>query len=129
MDDLNILETRGYTDAFFYGKLTADAHNFETTRSNSDYQAVGVITGATDDSLIMELRNEIKQGDTITFILPGVMEMASVFLDKIINAKNDEELPKMAAGQNNSIKIPKKLIDKGHIDKLEPLVLAYKKKA
>ncbi len=129
MEDLNLLETRGYTDAFFYGKLTADAHNFETTRSSSDYQAAGVITGATDDSIIMELRNEIKQGDKITFILPGIMEKVSVVLDKLINAKNYEELQKMAAGQNNSIKIPKTLIDKRYVDKLEPLVLAYKKKA
>jgi hypothetical protein len=128
MDDLNILETRGYTDAFFHGKLTADAHNFETTRSNSDFQAVGVITDSTDDNVIMELRNEIKQGDKIIFILPKITEKISVVLDKIINAKNDEELPKMSAGQNNSIKIPKKWIDKQYMNKLEPLILAYKKK-
>ena len=128
MDDLNILETRGYTDAFFYGKLSADAHNFETTRSDSDFQAACVITALTDDSIIMELRNEIKQGDEIKFILPNTAEKISVVLDKIVNAKNDEELPKMSAGQNNSIKIPKKLIDKKYIDKFEPLILAYKKK-
>lgn len=129
MDDLDLLETRGYTDAFFYGKLTADAHNFETTRSNSDYQAAGVITSVTDDSIIMELRNEIRMGDEITFILPMQSAKVSLVLDKIINAKNDEELPKMAAGQNNSIKIPMAWIDKEYIDKLKPLVLAYKKKS
>lgn len=129
MDDLNVLETRGYTDAFFHGKLSADAHNFETTRSNSDYQAIGVITGLADDSIIMELRNEIKQGDEIKFILPNTNEKVSIVLDKIINTKNDEELSKMSAGQKNSIKIPKKSIDKKYLDKIEPLILAYKKKA
>jgi len=128
MDDLNVLETRGYTDAFFYGKLTADAHNFETTRSNSDYQAIGVITDTTADNIIMELRNEITMGDEIKFILPKITEKISVVLKKIINAKNDEELPKMSAGQNNSIKIPKSWIDKNYLDKLKPLILAYKKK-
>ncbi len=128
MADLNVLETRGYTDAFFHGKLSADAHNFETTRSDSNYQAAGVITNSAGDYLIMELRNEIKQGDEITFIPPSVSAKVSIVLDKIINAKNDEELPKMSAGQNSSIKIPKALIDKAYIDHLEPLVFAYKKK-
>lgn len=128
MDDLNILETRGFTDAFFHGKLSADAHNFETTRSNSDYQAAGVITDITDDNIILELRNEIKQGDEIKFILPKVSEKVSVVLDKIINAKTDEELPKMSAGQKNSIKISKKLIGKQYLDNFVPLILAYKKK-
>ena len=128
MDDLNVLETRGYTDAFFCGKLTADAHNYETTRSNSDYQAAGVITGQTDDSIIMELRNEIKHGDEINFILPNTMEKIAVVLNKIINAKTDEELPKMSAGQGSSIKISKTIIDKKYMDKLTPLILAYKKK-
>ena len=129
MDDLDVLETRGYTDAFFDGKLGADAHNYETTRSDSDYQAIGVITGMTDDEIIMELRNEIKQGDEIKFILPKVKEKVPVVLDKIINAKTGEELPKMSAGQKNSIKISKAWVDKKYLDKLGPLVLAYKNKA
>jgi hypothetical protein len=76
----------------------------------------------------LELRNEIKQGDEIKFILPRVSEKVSVVLDKIINAKTDEELPKMSAGQKNSIKISKKLIDKQYLDNFVPLILAYKKK-
>lgn len=128
MNDLNVLESRGYTDAFFDGKLEPTAHNYETTRSTSDYQAAGVITNIDDDNLIMELRNEVKQGDEINFILPRMMEKVIVVLDKIINAKNDEELSKMSAGQNNSIKIPKTWVDKKYLDKFEPLILGYKKK-
>lgn len=128
MDDLNILESRGYTDAFFDGKLGPDAHNYETTRSTSEYQAAGVITNIMDDYFVMELRNEIKQGNTINFILPNTMEKVTVVLDKIINDKNGDELPKMSAGQNNSLRIPKSKIDKKYLDKFEPLILGYKKK-
>lgn len=128
MDDLNVLESRGYTTAFFDGPLTSDAHNYETTRSSSDWHAAGVITDVDNDKIIFELRNEIVAGDEIKFILPNVNEKISVVLDKIINAKNGEILPKMSAGQHNSLIIPMDKIPQQYRDKFVPYVLAYKHK-
>lgn len=128
MDDLNLLETRGYTTAFFDGPVPPDAHDYESTHSNSDYHAAGVITDVDDKNITLELRNEIKQGDTINFILPFVADKVSVVLDKIINAKDGTELPKMSAGQKNSLLIPIEKIPVRYRDKMVPLVLAYKHK-
>jgi putative protease len=128
VDDLNILETRGYTTAFFDGPVGPDAHNYETTKSSSDYQAAGVVTEITDADIIMELRNEIRRGDEVTFLLPGAFKKSTVTLAEIINAKNDERLDKMSAGQNNSLKIPKAWIDVADLQYFAPLVVAYKKK-
>ena len=128
MDDLNVLESRGYTTAFFDGPLMSDAHNYETTRSSSDWHAAGVITSIDNDKIIFELRNEISTGDEIKFILPHVNEKISVVLDKIINAKNGEILPKMSAGQHNSLIIPMDKIPQQYRDKFVPYVLAYKHK-
>lgn len=126
MADLNILESRGYTTAFFDGHLGPDAHNYETTRSSSDYHVAGVITNVDDKNIVFELRNEIKQGDEITFLLPRTTKKVSVKLPKIINAKNGEELPKMSAGQHNSLLISKDWIDEADMkEKFEPYVLAY----
>lgn len=128
MKELERLETRGYTTAFFDGNLGPEAHNYETTRSTSEYQAAGVVTGINDKNLTLELRNEIKMGDKITFLLPGTIDSVSVTLSKIINAKNGEELPKMSAGQHNSLLIPREWFGKGRQDKFMPYVLAYKHK-
>jgi putative protease len=128
MDDLNLLETRGYTTAFFDGPVPADAHDYESTHSNSDWHAAGVITNVDDKNITLELRNEIKQGDEIHFILPRTTDKLSVVLDKIINAKDGCELPKMSAGQKNSLIIPIEKIPVQHRDKMVPLVLAYKHK-
>ena len=70
MADLNVLETRGYTTAFFDGGLPATAHNYETTKSDSMYHAAGVVTDIDDKNIAFELRNEIRAGDEITFLLP-----------------------------------------------------------
>ncbi len=128
MESLNRLETRGYTTAFFDGPVTPDAHNYETTRSTSDYHAAGVITAVDDDNITFELRNETRIGDEITFILPGTMDSVSVKLEHLINAKNGENVEKLAAGMGNSILIPRTWLGDKHIEKFVPYVLAYKHK-
>ena len=128
MAALNRLETRGYTTAFFDGPVRPDAHNYETTRSTSDYHAAGVITAVDDENITFELRNETRVGDEITFIVPGLIDGVSVKLEKLINAKNGEAVEKMAAGMGNSILIPRAWL--GNIDwsRMVPYVLAYKSK-
>ncbi len=128
MENLNRLETRGYTTAFFDGPVTPDAHNYETTRSTSDYHAAGVITAVDDINITFELRNETRVGDKITFILPRTMDSVSVTLHELINAKNGESVDKLAAGMGNSILIPRVWLGDMHADKFAPYVLAYKKK-
>ena len=128
MADLNRMETRGYTTAFFDGPVGADAHNYETTRSTSDYHAAGVITAVSDDNITFELRNETRAGDEITFILPGTMDSVTVKLTELINAKNGESVEKLAAGMGNAVLIPRGWLPDAHMDKFVPYVLAYKKK-
>jgi putative protease len=128
MTDLNRLETRGYTTAFFDGPVTPDAHNYETTRSTSDYHAAGVITAADNDNITFELRNETHAGDTIIFIVPGSVSGVSVKLEKLINAKNGEAVEKMAAGMGNSILIPRSWVGDADWSGFVPYVLAYKHK-
>lgn len=128
MAELNRLETRGYTTAFFDGPAGADAHNYETTRSTSDWHAAGVIVSATGNKIILELRNEIKSGDAITFILPGRTDGLTITLPRVINAKTGETQPKMSAGQNNSLVIPRDWFGANDTDALSPCILAYKHK-
>ncbi len=128
MEMLNVLESRGYTTAFFDGPVPPDAHNYDSARSTSNYQAAGVVTAVADNSITLELRNEIKSGDEIVFVLPNCANGPVIKLENIINAANDTVLPKMSAGQHNSIKIPRKWIPAEYNDKISPYVLAYKHK-
>ena len=128
MEDLNVLESRGYTTAFFDGPVPPDAHDYESTHSKSDYHAAGVITSVDDKNITFELRNEIKQGDEIIFIMPHTTAKVYVRLDVIINAKTNEFLPKMSAGQKNSLLISLDSIPVQYRDKMVPLILAYKRK-
>ena len=124
MAELERLETRGYTTAFFNGAAGPDAQNYETARSTSDYHAAGVITSVDTEKITLELRNEIRQGAEIKFIVPHSTNDISVSLPQIINAKNGDTLPKMSAGQHNSLIIPRAWFN-GSTDALVPYTLAY----
>ena len=128
MEMLNVLESRGYTTAFFDGPIPPDAHNYNSARSTSAYHAAGVVTAVDGDYITLELRNEIKAGEEITFVLPGCATGARVKIEQVINATNCMEQPKMSAGQHNAIKIPRNLIPAEYINKITPYVLAYKHK-
>ncbi len=127
MAALERLESRGYTTAFFDGPLGPSAHNYETTRSTSDFHAAGVVVAVDDENVSFELRNETRVGDTVTFIVPGRIDGVSVELKEMINAKNGESVAKMAAGMGNTILIPRAWFGDA-IDKIVPYVLAYKHK-
>ena len=128
MAELNKLETRGYTTAFFDGNLGAGAHDYETTRSTSEWHAAGVVTAVDTDKITLELRNELRANTDITFVLPGVIGGATVHLNQIINAKNGDALQKMSAGQHNSITIPRAWISAENWEKIVPCVVAYQHK-
>ena len=127
MAALERLESRGYTTAFFDGPLGPSAHNYETTRSTSDFHAAGVVVAVDDENVSFELRNETRVGDTVTFIVPGRIDGVSVELKEMINAKNGESVQKMAAGMGNTILIPRAWFGDA-IDSIVPYVLAYKRK-
>ena len=59
MAELERLETRGYTTAFFDGPVGPDAHNYETGRSVSQYHAAGVVTATDAEKITLELRNKL----------------------------------------------------------------------
>lgn len=128
MAELNKLESRGYTTAFFDGNLGASAHDYETTRSTSDWHVAGVVTATDSEKITLELRNEIRAGTEITFVVPGQISGVTISLPQIINAKNGDALPKMSAGQHNSIVIQRSWISPESLEKIVPYVLAYQHK-
>ena len=127
MAELERLETRGYTTAFFDGPAGPDAHNYETGRSTSQYHAAGVVTAVDAEKITLELRNELRRHDTINFIVPHSDTDISVRLERIINAASGNELPKMSAGQHNSLIIPRAWF-RDASDALVPYTLAYSHK-
>ncbi|MDA1332477.1 MAG: U32 family peptidase [Proteobacteria bacterium] len=71
MRELEMTGNRGYTLAFHEGRVTNYAHNYENTNSVAAWEFGGIVRSATEDALIMEVKNKLRSGDVLEFIPPN----------------------------------------------------------
>ncbi len=126
IEELKTMQSRGYTEGFFAGMPQAKDYNYTTTLSKGTALCVGMVSGFTENALIMEVRNRICQGDEIEFLSPFSFSSVKVKIAKVIDARNEEEVPKISAGKaGQSILLPWEFfaaegIKKGEVRKLLP---------
>lgn len=66
MDELEKLAHRGYTEGFYRRHVHDEYQNYETGNSIRDRQLfVGEISGKTDDTITVEVKNRFEVGDTL----------------------------------------------------------------
>jgi len=69
--ELENLANRGYTDGFYQRHHTQEYQNYlEGVSKNRAQQFVGEISEVTGDWAEVEVKNKIRVGDTVTFLLP-----------------------------------------------------------
>ena len=105
--ELDTLQNRGYTTAFFNGTPDDAAQNYETTQSSSDWRNAGVVSSWTDKGVEVIIYQKVAQGDTLHFLLPDRFESVPVTLSEIINGFTKKSVPFLSPGRiGQSIFIP-----------------------
>ncbi|MBO4643323.1 MAG: U32 family peptidase [Alphaproteobacteria bacterium] len=105
--ELDTLQNRGYTTAFFNGVPDSAAQNYETTQSAGDWRNAGVISAWTDEGAEMIIYQKIEAGDTLYFLPPDRFESVPVTLLRIIDGFTKKEVPALSPGRvGQSIFIP-----------------------
>ena len=106
--ELDTLQNRGYTTAFFNGIPDSAAQNYETTQSRGDWRNAGVISAWTPEGAEMILYQKIEAGDTLWFLPPDRFESVPVVLPRIIDGFTEKEVPVLSPGRvGQSVFIPK----------------------
>ncbi len=112
LNELFAIQNRGYTMAFHDGRLTNLAHNYDLTKTISDYAYAGIIIGYDNtkeigESIIMEVRNLLNSGDILEFISPFLLEPIRIRLYEFIDAESGYVKQKISPGKaNQAIRIP-----------------------
>ncbi len=107
MQELLILQNRGYTLGFFDGIPGQEAQGYNDTSSKSDYRNAGVVKDNNNGFLTIELRHKLKKGDEIEILSPFKFEPVKIVLNEIYNKDNNRLTEEIAPGKTNqSIKIP-----------------------
>jgi len=111
MRELESVGNRGYTLAFHEGRLTNHAHNYEHTAAIAQWEYAGVVTGVTDDALLVDVKNKLEAGEVLEFISPNTREPVLIRLYDFEVAKNGERKDVIHGGARTTIRIPFALFD------------------
>ena len=105
MPELMTLQNRGYCLGFHDGKLTNISQNYEYTRTLGEWLFAGSIVEWQGDDAIFEVRNYIKSGETIEFLIPNGLDTFKLALSEFEDAVSGEKTEKVSAGQGKKIRI------------------------
>ncbi len=132
MGELLTVPNRGYTLAFHEGRLTHHAHNFESTRSVSEYEFGGVVTAVTKDSIIVAVKNRFLPGDVLEFVCPGYRDVIRLRLYEFENAEDGTIQDAVHPGVDFHLRIPFSAFDlEDHAtlaERIPPITLVRKEK-
>ena len=130
LKELALVSHRGYTHGFHDGRLTNLSHDYDEAYSASRWQFSGFVREWDEDHMIFELKNYLRAGDVIEFLLPQSKKLENIrlrlhsFTDSVTRAVTE----KVSAGQNKAILIPISAFDRedpGTLkQKLPPLTVA-----
>lgn len=107
MDELETMQSRGYTLGFFEGMPTAKDYNYTSTLSLGKRLCLGMISGFDDRGLLLEVKGKITKGDRVEFLSPSTFTPTVVQISTVTDAKTDKELSSISAGTiGQAIRIP-----------------------
>ncbi len=72
LDEVSKVSHREYTTGFYFNKITADDHNYQTSSYKRTHSFIGIVIGYDEAKkcLIVEQRNNFKKGDLVEFCPP-----------------------------------------------------------
>lgn len=132
MDEILTVPNRGLTHAFHNGRLTHHAHNFENTRTISEYEFAGVVTAVDDESVTVAAKNRLLAGEVLEFVSPGYRDIIRLRLYEFISAEDGTVSEVVHPGQDIQFRIPFSAFDLEDAatlrDRMPPMTLVRKER-
>jgi putative protease len=107
LPELYKTQSRGFTLGFFEGHLTDIAHNYDHTMTTGEYKFAGQVVDNDKNFITLKVKEKIKIGDEIEFLIPDSLENKKVKIEKMFNISDAEILEASAGIPNFCVKIAK----------------------
>jgi putative protease len=101
MDELMKVGTRGYTENFIFGPPGAEDMLYDRSRIDQEYVPVGLVQSFGDDWLQVEVRNPLRNGETIEYLCRDINTVAF----EIRELLDQHGIPLEQANPGNIVKI------------------------
>lgn len=125
MKELDTISNRGYSLAFHDGRISNLSHNYETSKSTTQWEFAGVVTDWEEDAMIVEVKNRLIAGDVLEFVPPPPLDTILLRIYEFINVKNEQITEVVNPGYKPQIRIPIKLFDQEDSGKLKEMIPIY----
>ncbi len=119
MAELETVGNRGYSLAFHDGRLTNYAHDYENTAALAGWEYAGVVTGVTDDAILVEVKNKLESGEVLDFVSPLGRETTLLRMYSFEDAATGEVKSVVHGSTKTTIRIPFGLFDHEDIETLK----------
>ncbi len=120
--EIYTLQNRGYSLGFHDGRLTNIAHNYDRTDTVGGWLFAGAVERWDGDEMIFSMRNPLRAGAVIEFLVPGHIEPVRLRLYEFTNAKTGEVSDRANPGQGNAIRLAASLFHNEDPAALEDLM-------
>jgi putative protease len=107
LKELSTIQNRGYTIGFFDGLADENSQDYIDTSSKSEWQNIGIIKDYKAGILEIEIKNKIKQGDTIELLSPKSFKPIKITVNELYDGLSQAKVNEVSAGKiNQTAKIP-----------------------
>jgi len=106
LEELHTIPNRGYTLAFFDGRLTNHAHSYDYDNSLSSYEFAGIITEADETGITIDVRNKLNSGDVLEFVPPKSRRTILLRVYEFHNPYTGEIRESVNGGCDHFFKVP-----------------------
>lgn len=107
MDELMTLQSRGYTVGFLDGNAGPEAHNYDVSASLGDWRYAGLVKGATDNRIIMEIKHKIQKGMELEFLSPYQLQPIKIIVSDLYDHRTGAETENISSGHlGQAVEIP-----------------------
>lgn len=119
LKEIETLQSRGYTVGFLDGNAGPEAQNYTVSASSGTWRYAGLVRGASDGKIIMEVKHKIVRGMELEFLSPFDFEPVRVVVEDFFDEKSGQLIDAMSSGHlGQAILIP---LNDSLIAKLPPL--------
>ena len=109
LKELNKVKTRGLTTFYFNDRNNRDFQELEGKQYNPNYEYGGKVVDASDEKIVVEIKNKLKVGDILEVLIPGKLEPYEFKIEELWDTETDESIECVnpgKAGQSVKMRIP-----------------------
>ena len=117
LKELEKVKTRGLTTFYFNDRNNKDIQEYKGRQYNEEYEFGGKVVEYNEQLSTIEIRNQLKVGDTLEVIIPNKIEPIVFTIERLYEEETGKEIQVVnpgKAGQKVKLKIPEK-VEKDYI--------------